>query len=116
MVYRPFLKAFSDLLSSTIKLPRLLIVGDFNINVDDNSDLFARSFTGIMDSFHFTQFVSSPTHTKGHKLDLVFTLGLNIDSICSGDIFTSDHHCIIFNLSFSCLPCGQHSHLKFLYC
>lgn len=106
VVYRPpgpnslFLSEFSDFLSSTMRLSRLLLVGDFNIHVDDDSDLFARGFINIMDSFHFTQHVSGPTYNKGHMLDLVFTLGLNIDSICSEDIFISDHHCILFNMSF----------------
>lgn len=71
-----FLSGHSDFLSSTIKLSRLLIVGDFNIHVDDDSDPFARYFINIKDSFHFAQHVSGPTHSKGHTLDLVLTLGL----------------------------------------
>lgn len=57
----PFLKEFGDFLSSILKLSRLLIIGDFNIHIDD--DLFARSFLSIMDSFYFTQHVSGPSHT-----------------------------------------------------
>lgn len=94
-----------------MRLSRLLLVGDFNIHVDDDSDLFARGFINIMDSFHFTQHVSGPTHNKGHTLDLVFTLGLNIDSICSEDIFISDHFfltCLFMSLCL--LFTGQLSH------
>nr|XP_054588195.1 uncharacterized protein LOC129153142 [Nothobranchius furzeri] len=47
------------------------------------------NFSSIMDSFSFTHHVSGPTHTRGHTLDLVFT---------------SDHHCIFFNLSVSASP------------
>ena len=36
--------------------------------------------------------MSGPTHV--HTLDLVFTLGLNIDCICFEDIFISDHHSV----------------------
>lgn len=81
LVYRPpgpnssFLAEFSDFLSSIMRLSKLLLVGDFNIHVDDESDLFARGFTSIMDSFHFIQHVSGPTHNKGHTLDLVFFFG-----------------------------------------
>lgn len=106
VVYRPpginsmLFKEFSDFLSLTLKLSRLVIVGDFNIHIDDDSVLLSRGFLSVADSFHFAQHVSGPTHTKGHTLDLVFTLGLNIDFICTEDIFISDHRCILFNLSF----------------
>ncbi|XP_054594520.2 uncharacterized protein [Nothobranchius furzeri] len=110
VVYRPpgpngsFLQEFSDFLSSTVKLSRLVIVGDFNIHVDDPSDHFAMNFSSLMDSFSFTQHVSGPTHTRGHTLDLVFTLSLNADSVCPEDVYISDHHCIFFNLSVSASP------------
>lgn len=73
------------------------------LHVDDEFDVFGRDFMSIMDSFNFTQHVSGPTHAKGHTLDLVFTIGLNIDCLFSEDIFISDHHCIYFNLSFPVL-------------
>ncbi|XP_070404923.1 uncharacterized protein [Nothobranchius furzeri] len=110
VVYRPpgpnssFLQEFSDFLSSTVKLSRLVIVGDFNIYVDDPSDHFAMNFSSLMDSFSFTQHVSGPTHTRGHTLDLVFTLSLNADSVYPEDVYISDHHCIFFNLSVSASP------------
>uniref|UniRef100_A0A8C6K7Y3 Reverse transcriptase domain-containing protein n=1 Tax=Nothobranchius furzeri TaxID=105023 RepID=A0A8C6K7Y3_NOTFU len=110
VVYRPpgpnsaFLQEFSDFLSSTVKLSRLVIVGNFNIHVDDPSDLFAMNFSSLMDSFSFTQHASGPTHTRGHTLDLVFTLSLNADSVCPEDVYISDHHCIFFNLSVSVSP------------
>lgn len=44
----------------------------------DDSDLFTRTFISIMDCFHFTQYVSGPTHSKGQILDLVFTLGFRV--------------------------------------
>lgn len=43
--------------------------------------------------------MSGPTPAKGHTLDLGFTLGLNVDSVCSEDIFISNHHCVIFHWS-----------------
>ncbi|KAF7229196.1 transcript variant X3, partial [Nothobranchius furzeri] len=110
VVYRPpgpnssFLQEFSDFLSFTVKLSRLVIVGDFNIHVDDPFDHFAMNFSSLMDSFSFTQHVSGPTHTRGHTLDLVFTLGSNADSVCPEDVYISDHHCIFFNLSVSASP------------
>lgn len=35
--------------------------------------------------FNFLQHVKGPTHEKGHTLDLVFSLGLNIDQLCVKD-------------------------------
>ncbi|XP_030601343.1 uncharacterized protein LOC115791283 [Archocentrus centrarchus] len=54
-----------------------------------------------MESFNLSQHVSCPTHNKGHVLDLVFSLGFNIDSLYSEDIFISDHVCVLFNLSLN---------------
>nr|XP_054601584.1 uncharacterized protein LOC129164699 [Nothobranchius furzeri] len=62
------------------------------------------NFSSLMDSFSFTQHASGPTHTRGHTLDLVFTLSLNADSVCPEDVYFSDHHCIFFNLSVSASP------------
>lgn len=52
------------------------------------------------ESFNFRQHVSDPTHTKGHTLDLVFSLGLNIHDACVEDVHVRDHSSIFFNLLF----------------
>lgn len=41
--------------------------------------------------FNFLQHVKGPTHEKGHTLDLVFSLGLNIDQLCVKDSHVIDH-------------------------
>ena len=55
----------------------------------------------VTESFNYIQHVSHPTHIRGHTLDLVFTLGLNIDSICCEELHVTDHECALFNLSFN---------------
>lgn len=75
-----------------------MIVGDFNIHIDDVSDKFAIVFINITESFNLIQYVTGPTHIRGHTLDLVFSCGLNIGSVLSEDIFISDHNCISFDL------------------
>lgn len=94
----------SDFLSSTIKLNRVIIVGDFNIHVDDDACNIASEFLSIMESFNFTQHVTCPTHNKGYTLDLVLSHGLNTSNICIEDVFVSDHKCILFDLAYNEVP------------
>lgn len=113
LIYRPpgparlFLEDFSEFLSSIIKLEKVLILGDFNLHIDDVSCNLASEFLALTESFNFKQYVTGPTHTKGHTLDLVFSLGLNIDQLSVMDISVTDHCCILFSLSvdMDCLPC-----------
>jgi len=102
-----FLENFAAFLSSIIKLENVLILWDFNLHIDCFCSV-ASEFITLTESFHFKQCVSGPTHIKGHTLDLVFSLGLNIDQLSVMDINNvSDHSCIFFNLSFNidCPPC-----------
>ena len=50
-----------------------MIVGDFNIHVDDLTDIQAGKLHDIVASHSLNQHVTSPTHTQGHTLDLVIT-------------------------------------------
>ena len=50
----------------------LLIVGDFNIHVDSSNNE-SQGFLYILNANGLTQHVTSPTHQKGHTLDLVIT-------------------------------------------
>ena len=50
----------------------LLIVGDFNIHVDSSNNE-SKGFLDILNANGLTQHVISPTHQKGHTLDLVIT-------------------------------------------
>lgn len=108
LIYRPpgsahvFLDEFAEFLSTIIKLESVLIVGDFNIHVDNPSCNIASEL--ITDSFNLTQHVSGPTHVKCHTLDLVFSLGLNIDQIHVKNSFMSDHYCILLNVLFPLSP------------
>ena len=102
-IYRPpkpnnsFLAEFSEFLSSIVlNHDRIILVGDFNIHVDDTSNHFATEFLNITDSFNLVQHVSGSTHNRGHTLDLVFTLGLTINSLSLIDL-VSDHKCILFD-------------------
>ena len=52
---------------------KLLIVGDFNIHVDDTSSQACTSFLSLIDSFDLVQHVEQSTHVGGHILDLILS-------------------------------------------
>lgn len=71
LVYRPpglsislLLEEFSKLLehvTADLRHRRLLIVGDFNIHVDNSNDATARQFLDLLDSFDLVQHVRENT-------------------------------------------------------
>lgn len=90
-----FLTYFTNFLSTIIKLEKFLIVGDFILHVDNVICNTAVDLLSITDAFN-----SGPTHIKGHTLDLVFSLGLQIENVCVEDVHVSDHSCVFFQLNF----------------
>ncbi|KAJ8018487.1 RNA-directed DNA polymerase from mobile element jockey [Holothuria leucospilota] len=86
--------SISDLLENVVPGPHnLIILGDFNIHVDDQCDPSTLRFTGLLDSFDLENKASSPTHTSGHTLDLVITRSnsrIDVTSVLA-DHFLSDH-------------------------
>lgn len=94
-----FLSDFSDFISSVVlSHDKILLVGDFNIHVDDLTNSFASEFLNTCDSLNLKQHVSHPTHVQGHTLDLVFTVGLSVNSLTLIDLF------LITKLSCLILP------------
>ncbi len=107
IVYKPpkikshaaFMSDFADFLTMlTPKFHRILIVGDFNIHVDQSDSAMAKEFLSLLDCFNFSQLVTSPTHCKGHTLDLVLTNGSFASQLSSVDIGLSDHSSVFFDL------------------
>ena len=72
-----------------------IIFGDLNIHVDDADDALALRFLDIIGAFGFTQYVTGPTHVRGHTLDHVITQPSCAphDIVVDPPIF-SDHHLI----------------------
>ncbi len=103
-VYRPpgpytdFLKEFADFLSDLlVNADKVLIVGDFNIHVDNTNDALGLAFTDLIKSFG----VTGPTHRYNHTLDLIILHGIDltdIDIIPQSDDVT-DHFLV------SCMLC-----------
>ena len=70
---------------------RLVIVGDFNIHVDNPQDRGAKELFCVLDNYGLTQHVTEPTHNKGHTLDLMISKGLNISEVMVTDVALSYH-------------------------
>ena len=103
IIYRPpsvscpkFLSDFSDYLEIlSVGAGKLLILGDFNIHVDDNACSIGRKFLATLDSFGLCQHVSTPTHVSGRLLDLVLSrLADNFVMHCYTSDLISDHFAV----------------------
>ena len=116
VIYRPpstcinqFIDEFSTLLEQLVlSSGYLLIVGDFNIHVDDVGNSESANFLALIDSFDLKQMVSFSTHVNGHSLDLVVVrnsepLGpvVNIETI---DPALSDHLAVKFKIPITKQP------------
>ena len=103
IIYRPpssLPSRFFDEFSLTMEAvcstrDKLVVVGDFNFHVDLVENSVAQSFLGLMEAFGLTQCVASPTHIKGHTLDLVFTRDVDnfVSHTCVSSLI-SDHYAV----------------------
>ncbi len=75
---------------------KVLIVGDFNIHIDNEKDALGLAFKDIVNSIGVRQHVSGPFHCRNHTLDLILSHGINVDAVeilqQSDDI--SDHYLV----------------------
>ena len=71
---RAFLAEFTTYLESIIlSVEPLLIIGDFNLHVDDTDDAVSAAFLVTLASMNLVQHVTGPTHKRNHTFDLVIT-------------------------------------------
>ena len=106
VLYRPpagnlteFIDDFSDFLTKIFLCDRpLLIVGDFNIHIDDPGDSQARTFLERINTFGLVQHVRQATHSGGHILDLVLTKDLMPTGLSICPLTISDHCSVSFDL------------------
>ncbi len=110
VIYRPpltdgtkkstFIKEIGDLIEKTATLSgKLLLLGDFNVHVDNCRDRESAQLLALFEAFGLMQHVSGPTHFKGHTLDLVVSRATDdIVQSCTVGSYVSDHKCIHINL------------------
>ena len=81
----------------------LVITGDFNIHVNDDTDWRSRRLAEILESFGLLQAVSGSTHQHGNTLDLVITRSDGQPTSCTIDPpkVISDHSLIVCKFPFA---------------
>ena len=73
-----FIDEFSTYFESAIITPnKLLIGGDLNIHVNEQSDVTAKAFLDLLQNYDLINHVWQPTHVAGHSLDLIITRNNN---------------------------------------
>ena len=84
IIYRPpkpnpsFLSDFSDFFTQlSLISSSILLLGDFNIHIDFPDCKATTNFLDILNCFNLTQHVNFPTHSHGHILDLVCSIGIH---------------------------------------
>ena len=78
-----------------------IIVGDFNMHINDPTDGDAMVFMDTLEAMGLDQNVTFDTHQKGDTLDLVFTevkSSLQVNR-CDPGPFISDHRAVLLELS-----------------
>uniref|UniRef100_A0A3B3DXI4 Reverse transcriptase domain-containing protein n=1 Tax=Oryzias melastigma TaxID=30732 RepID=A0A3B3DXI4_ORYME len=105
LIYRPpktnldFITHFSSLLAHLSSLsPNVILLGDFNIHMDNPNLPLTKDFSSALDSFGFLQAANFPTHAKGHTLDLICCSGLTPSNCTAADPHISDHFLVSFSI------------------
>ncbi|XP_030839545.1 uncharacterized protein LOC115923269 [Strongylocentrotus purpuratus] len=116
VIYRPpssarkreTLSTFFNELSTLVEVlcinhQRLLIVGDFNVHVDDPNNVDAQRFLSLLDVANLHNHIKSPTHSSGHTLDLVISRDSDdlVLTSSTDSSLPSDHRSAICGLSFA---------------
>ncbi len=106
--YTDFLKELADFLSDLlVNADKALIVGYFNIHVDNTNDALGLAFTDLINSFGVKQNDTGPTHRYNHTLDLIISHGIDrtdIDIIPQSDDVT-DHFLVSCMLRITNINC-----------
>ncbi|XP_078139509.1 uncharacterized protein LOC144539314 [Centroberyx gerrardi] len=103
--YSSFLEEFSNFLSDlVIRTDNILIIGDFNIHLNCETNPLSKAFSSLIDTFGFTQLVHEQTHSSGNTLDLVLARGINVSDleVLPYPPALSDHYLIKFQIALPC--------------
>ena len=113
ITFQTFIDEFSELMSELIlKKGKLVLVGDYNIHVENEADKEAATFKETLDLFNVHQLVNGPTHELGGTLDLIITQSKETiyDIETEEDCLDSDHNPI--NFKIDCTPVRKHDKIE----
>ena len=104
-----FWDEFSSLLEEVlVSTSEFLLLGDFKFYIDDTSNIHAKQFMDIIESFNCKQLVTQATHVYEYVLDLVIGCdGLEdafLTDMCVVGHAISDHLVISFSLNMTKPP------------
>ena len=95
-----FLNEFSNFVAILCSLsPNIILLGDFNIHMDNIDSSLTKEFTSCLDSFGIHQFINTPTHSRGHILDLICCTGVSPLKYTISDFPLLDHKLISFTVN-----------------
>ena len=89
-----FLNKFTEWLANILGLfSNMVVLGDFNVHINDENDNKAGIFEDTITALGFNQHVTFPTHWEGNFLDLVFTETCNSIKVkpCRSGPILSNH-------------------------
>ena len=92
-VSQPFFDELQEFLAffATYSCP-ILILGDFNIHVEQLNNTTTECFTALLDVFSMQQIVNCPTHQSGGTLDLIISRCDSAVALCNvRELQSSDH-------------------------
>jgi len=101
-----FMEEFGSYLESVlISNSKLVLCGDFNFHMDSPSHPDTKEFLDLIDSAGLHQYVTTPTHTSGHILDIVLTrISESLASVEVHDELLSDHCSVSFEMDLAKPP------------
>lgn len=109
LIYRPpktntgfISELYNFLLTFCTTSSNILILGDFNIHVNNPTCHFASEFLQLLECLNLRQHVDVPTHIKGNTLDLVITESASLGPPTVYDLGVSNHKVISVELPFLC--------------
>ena len=96
-----FCEEFATILEKNIFVDRgaLLLMGDFNIPIDNPFHADTNTFNDFLDSFHLLNHINFPTHIAQHTLNLFIDDKDNSNWMVIRSHQVSDHSFILCNLS-----------------
>ena len=88
----------TDILASNNSL---LLLGNFNIHIDEENNDDAANFRDTMETLDMTQLIKFSTHKANHIIDHIYTEHFSNIKVtnCEQKDLISDHHIIVFNTS-----------------